>query len=272
MRNSPLRQQRPLSLSSPARAHCFDGAEGREAVHRCDLDLDFGGLAVRVSCGDALAKNLQVSLLRLDPTSGVASSPPLPECPTLLPRGAEGLGSGDCCRAILSSRSPVLADRYDRSCLAVDDGGTAAVRFMATIGVHGADLLTFGNLVQTLRQDRTVAVAAGGELHCEDVRRGPIHGQMHLAPPASALDALLARLPFADAKELGAGTVHQPVQQVIGKPAGDRDGERLVPPAGVVLSCTGLVDVCQLRQAGHHRGRLPKRQLGTAPWWSERIR
>ena len=34
------------------------GAEGGEAVHEGDADVDFGGLTVGVSRGDALAKGL----------------------------------------------------------------------------------------------------------------------------------------------------------------------------------------------------------------------
>ncbi len=64
---------------------------------------------------------------------------------------------------------------------------------MATAGVtgavggHRADLLALGDLVQQVWQDRTVAVAAGRELHRADVGRGRIHGQMDLAPPLGRL-------------------------------------------------------------------------------------
>lgn len=50
------------------------GADGVEAVHQCDANLDFGGLAVWVSRGDAVAKGVEAAHLGLDPTSGIVSS------------------------------------------------------------------------------------------------------------------------------------------------------------------------------------------------------
>ena len=37
----------------------FGSAECREAVNEGDADLEFGGLAVRVSCGDAFTESLE---------------------------------------------------------------------------------------------------------------------------------------------------------------------------------------------------------------------
>ena len=90
-----------------------------------------------------------------------------------------------------------------------------------------------GDLVGQFRQDRAVAVAAGGELHRPDVRRGGVHRQMHLAPLAAALRPMLSGLPFAVAEEFDPPrrfsrtggvhrlAVHEQVQGAIGAPAGD---------------------------------------------------
>jgi hypothetical protein len=48
-----------------------------------------------------------------------------------------------------------------------------------------------------------------------------------LAPLASALDAMLARLPFAITGELDASAVHEQVQWSIGAPIRDLDSEGL---------------------------------------------
>jgi hypothetical protein len=58
---------------------------------------------------------------------------------------------------------------------------------MGAASGHRADLLTFRDLVEQLRQDRAVTIAAGRKLHSADVRGGGIHGQMHLAPLAAVL-------------------------------------------------------------------------------------
>lgn len=51
-----------MPLSPPSSFHADDlgRSEGREAVHECNADLDFGGLAVWISCGDAFAKGFQI--------------------------------------------------------------------------------------------------------------------------------------------------------------------------------------------------------------------
>ena len=99
------------------------------------------------------------------------------------------------CRADLLPRSAVLADRDDRNGLAVDDGGVAPAGVMGPVRSHCGDLFAFRDLVRQVRQHGAVSIAAGGEFHRPDVRRGRIHRQMHLAPLATALDAVLAYEP-----------------------------------------------------------------------------
>ena len=235
--------------------------------------MDFGGLAVWVSGGDSFAEGLEAPHLRLDPASDVVSRPSLPECPAVVPGGAEGFVSGDCGRAVIFPRPPVLADRDDWSGLPVDDGRVATAGVIGPISGHGADLFVVGYLVEQLRQNGTVAIAAGGKFHRPDVRRGSVHGQMDLAPralsaigprtmaSASALNAMLSGLPFAIAEELDPGAVHQQVQGAIGAAVGDLDGQCLLTPAQGGVVGHRPVQVRHFEKAGHHPGRLPKRQL-----------
>lgn len=51
----------PLSPLMSLRANDFGGAGCVEAVHKGDVDVDFGGLAIRVSCHDTLAEGLEAS-------------------------------------------------------------------------------------------------------------------------------------------------------------------------------------------------------------------
>lgn len=89
----------------------------------------------------------------------------------------------------------------------------------------------------------------------------PIHGQMDLTPLATALNAVLARLPLTIASELDPGAVYQQVQRAIGAPIRDLDNQGLLPPAQGRGIRHRPVQVRHLEQAGHHPGRLPQRQL-----------
>lgn len=80
----------PLSPLNFGDADDLGFAECVEAVDEGDADVDFGGLAVRVSCGEALAECLQAAHLCLDPAPGVVSCPALPEGPTVVSGGAQG--------------------------------------------------------------------------------------------------------------------------------------------------------------------------------------
>lgn len=97
------------------------------------------------------------------------SGPALPECPAIVPGGAQGFVSGNRGRAVLFPRSPILADRYDRGGLPVDDRPMAAVGVIGTVGRHRADFFAHGDLVEQFWQNRAVTIAAGGEFHRSDV-------------------------------------------------------------------------------------------------------
>ena len=159
----------------------------------------------------------------LYPASDVIAGPSFPDRPPKAPRCPQDVVAGPGCGAVLFPRSAVLADRDDRGGLTVNDGGVAAAGVIGTVGSYRADVFALGDLVQQVRQDRTVAVAAGGKLHRPNVRRGGIHSQMHLAPLTPPLNAVLAGLPFAITEELDPGAVHQQVQGTIGAPIRDLD-------------------------------------------------
>lgn len=110
--------------------------------------MDFGGLAVGVSCGDAFTEGLEAPHLCFDPASDVVSRPSLPKRPAIVPGGTQGFVAGDCGRAVLFPRSAVLPDGDDRGSLAVFDGCVAAARVIGAVGSHSADLFAFRDLVQ----------------------------------------------------------------------------------------------------------------------------
>lgn len=81
LRNSRLRRDCTFHHCSSGHAYDLDGVEGVEAVHECDTEVDFGGLAVWVSCCDALAEGFQAAHPRLYLAAGVVSGSEFPENP-----------------------------------------------------------------------------------------------------------------------------------------------------------------------------------------------
>jgi hypothetical protein len=69
---------------------------------------------------------------------------------------------------------------------------------------------------------------------------------MDLAPLVSALDAMLARLPFSITVELDACAVHKQVQGAIGALIGDLHSEGLLPSAQRSVVGHGPVQVDHL--------------------------
>ena len=94
-------------------ANDLGGAEGIEAVHECDADVDFGGLAVRVAGGDAFAQGLDAAHLRFDAVAGVVPFPSLPEGSAIVLGGSQSFVSGNCGWAVFLPRPTILADRDD---------------------------------------------------------------------------------------------------------------------------------------------------------------
>lgn len=223
--------------------------------------MDFGGWAVRVSRHDALAEGFQAAHLGLDPAAGVVSGPPFPKRPAEMSGGTQRLVSRHRCRAVLLPQPPVFADWNDRGGLPVNDGGVAAARVVGAVGSDGANLLARRDLVQQVGQHGAVAVAAWGEFHGANVGCGRVHGQMDLAPLASALHPMLARLPFAITQELDTSAVHEQVERPVGTAIGDLHGQGLLPAAQGGEVRYRPVRPRQFQQACHHACGLAQRQL-----------
>lgn len=98
----------------------------------------------------------------------------------------------------------------------------------SAVGGHRADVLSLRDLVQQVWQDRTVAVAAEGRLHCPNVGGGRVHGQMDLAPVASTLNAVLKGVPLALALHLDNRAVDEQVQRAFRSPVEDVEGQHLL--------------------------------------------
>ena len=72
---------------------------------------------------------------------------------------------------------------------------------------------------------------------------------------------MLADLPLSIAEELDPRAVDQQVERATGTPIGDLDRQCPLPLAQGRIVRNGPVQARHLQKAGHHPGRLPKRQL-----------
>jgi hypothetical protein len=85
-------------------AEDLGSAEGGEAVHQSEADLDFGSFAVWCSDTDAFSEGFETSQLRLKPASDMVSGKPnsllvddLELCPPFdpLPKPTASIGGGN---------------------------------------------------------------------------------------------------------------------------------------------------------------------------------
>gem|GEM_PF-1515539 len=251
----------PLSHSGSGHADDIGCAEGVEAVHEGDADVDFGGLAVWFPCSDALAEGLEAAHLGFGAAAGVVSAPPLPECPTIVTRGSQVFVARLGSRAVLFPSPTVPSDRDYCRAAACDDGALTAPRVVGAVRGDGGDLFVLGDLIHQVRQDGTVAFPAGGELDGADVGGGGVHGKMDLAPLASPLNAMIAGLPLAIAEELDTGAVHQQVQWPASTAIRDLHLQSLLPSAQRGVVRNRPIQPCEPQQTGDHPGGLPEREL-----------
>lgn len=103
----------PLTQLPSGDAHDLGGAECVDAVHECDSDVDFCGLAVGLAGSYAFAEELEAAHLRFDVAAGVVSCPSLPEGSAIVPGGSQSFVSGNCGWAVVLPRPTILADRDD---------------------------------------------------------------------------------------------------------------------------------------------------------------
>ena len=82
-----------------------------------------------------------------------------------------------------------------------------------------------------------------------------------LPPLTAALNAMLARLPFAISEELDPGAVHEQVQRPIGAAIRDLHPQGFLPAAERGDVRHRPAQPCQPEQAGHHAGGLAQREL-----------
>ena len=220
-----------------------------------------GGLAVGVVGGDALTQGFEAPHLGFCPASGMLAGPPHPDAATLFATVAQNCVSRDGGRAVFPPEPPVPADGDDGLGVALKDGGVAPAGVMGPVGRDRTDLLVIGDLVQQVWQGRAIALLAGGELHGPDVGCGRVHGQINLAPLAPARPPMLASVPFAIAKELDPGAIHQQVEGAIHPAIRDLDCQALLAAAEGHVVRHGPVLTRKLQKRPHRADRLAKRQL-----------
>lgn len=126
---------KPLFPCVSGDAEDVGGAECVEAVHQGDTDVDFGGLAIRVSGGNAFSERFQAPHFCLSPASDMVAVPSFPGCATFFANVAQDCVSRDRGRTVLTPEPPVLADRDDGRRPMLENGCMAAAGIVSPIRV-----------------------------------------------------------------------------------------------------------------------------------------
>jgi hypothetical protein len=113
----------PLSQPTSGQADVLGGAECVEAVDEGDADVNFCGLVIRVSGGDAFAEGLEALHLRLCLVPGMITVPPLSSGAAFFANVAEDRVSGDRGRTVIMPKPAILADWDDGRRVSVENGG-----------------------------------------------------------------------------------------------------------------------------------------------------
>lgn len=107
----------------------------------------------------------------------------------------------------------------------------AVLRIIGSIATDTGNFLVDRNLAEQRWQDRCVTDTVVGHFRGADLERGRIDPDMHLAPLAAVLLAMLLRLPFAFAQQFDARAVHQQMQSRRGRHCTNSNLQRSSPPA-----------------------------------------
>lgn len=121
---------------------------GCEAVQDCCPDLEFGLLAVEVSCHDAFPEQLEAAHLCRDQTSSVISAPTPPDRAAKSAGGTNGIMPGLCAGSVLQPWPGILAGQYDDASAARRDGGLAGAGIISAVRTDLSNGLIGGDLVE----------------------------------------------------------------------------------------------------------------------------
>jgi len=94
--------------------HGHRRAQACEAIEDSGTDLQFGDLAVEVTCHDAFAKQLEATHFGLDKAAPMIASPLFPDLPAKPARGRQDSIAGFGARTLVLPWLGVFASRDDR--------------------------------------------------------------------------------------------------------------------------------------------------------------
>ena len=106
-----------------------------------------------------------------------------------------------------------------------------------------------------------VSLSVAGHLHCPDIQRLSINGQMDLVPSLAVFGAMLFDLPFAFSTDLEPRAVDQQTQGFSPPPHRNSDGQGGLPPANGAETGYRPLQPKQLQQAADQIARLLQGEL-----------
>lgn len=126
--------------------HCYSRgrAQPGEPIENSGADLQFGDLAVKVTCHDAFPKQLEATHLGLDKVAPVITAPLLPDLPAKKARGRQDGVSGFSTRTLVLSWRGVPASGDKRLRPTLRDRLVTAFGVIVTIAADARHGLVAG--------------------------------------------------------------------------------------------------------------------------------
>lgn len=211
-----------------------------------------------------LAQAFEAVHLGLHQTSAVIAAPLFPDAAPQSVTGSQRFVARMRSHQGRLPRLGVLARGDHRLRISLGNRRMARLGVVGTVPTDAGNRLIGWYLLQQLEQHGRIAHAVVGHLDGPDLQRVGINTQVHLAPLAPVLGTVLLAFPFAFAKELNAGAVHQQFQCGGTGSVGQLYLQSLLASAHGAVVGHPPVQACQTQQAFNHAQALTQGQTEQA--------
>ena len=256
--------QPQTQLCHGTHGHRARAPELRETVEQSHTHMQLHHLPLKRARHHPLAQAFEAVHLGLHQTSAVIAAPLFPDAAPQSVTGSQRFVARMRSHQGRLPRLGVLARGDHRLRISLGNRRMARLGVVGTVPTDAGNRLIGWYLLQQLEQHGRIAHAVVGHLDGPDLQRVGINTQVHLAPLAPVLGTVLLAFPFAFAKELNAGAVHQQFQCGGTGSVGQLYLQSLLASAHGAVVGHPPVQACQTQQAFNHAQALTQGQTEQA--------